>query len=119
MRTLLVLLCAAASGCSVSLHGYQSGSGGSVTTATSGQVAASARFSGGTVAFGSGRVPPAGAPGGHVHLGKGAAAVLLTGVVLADFFSHLASAPKPKPLPAGERILETCSCYKKEVTSDE
>lgn len=113
------LLCLALSGCYVNMHGVQSTGGGTTTTATSGQVSGSARFSGGQLAFSSGQVPPAGAPGGHVSPGKGASVVLVTGIVLADLFNYLRGGPGPKALPEGTKIMDTCSCYQKPVMSDE
>ncbi len=117
--TIAILSCLALSGCYVNMHGVQSTGGGTTTTATSSQVSGSARFSGGQLAFSSGQVPPAGAPGGHVSLGKGAAVVLVTGIVLADLFNYLRGEPRPKALPEGTKIMDTCSCFKQEeVTSD-
>lgn len=116
-RIALVGVCTAFSGCFVKVHGVESTGGGTATTTTSGQVAGSARFSNGAFAFSSGpRVSPA-APGGQVSLGKGGSAVLIVGLVLADLVHYIAGEPGPKPLPPGERIMDTCSCYKKQ--SDE
>lgn len=111
-------LCLALSGCYVNLYGVQSTSGGTTTTTTASQVSGSAKFSGGKIAFSSGQVPPPGAPGGHAYLGKGASALLVTGVVIADLVNYIRGEPKAKALPAGTQIMETCSCYQKsdEVT---
>jgi hypothetical protein len=120
VRTLLAtLLCLALPGCFVKMHGVQSTSGGTTTTAASSQVRGSASFAGGKASFSSGRVPPPGAPGGHVYLGKGASLLLITGIVVADFFNYLRGEPVPKALSADTKIMDTCSCYKKEVISDE
>jgi hypothetical protein len=110
--------CLTLSGCSVNMYGLQSTSGGTTTTVTSSQVQGSASFSGGKVAFSSGRVPSPGAPGGHAYLGQGASAVVITGIVLADFFNYIRGAPRPKELPAGTKIMDTCSCYQKPVNSE-
>jgi len=112
------LLCLPLTGCYVSMHGVQSTSGGTTTTTTASQVSGSARFAGGRAAFSSGQVPPPGAAGGHVSLGKGASVVLVTGVLLADLFNYIRGEPRPKALPTGTKIMDTCSCFKKEVISD-
>ncbi len=106
-----VVLCLALSGCAVQLHGNQSGSG----TTTSSAVAASTGGSNVRVGFFSGqRVSPA-APGGQVSVSGGGgsvAAVLLVGAIVVDFLSSLGAAQTPvKPLPPDERISHTCSCY--------
>jgi len=118
-RALIAILpCLALSGCYVNLYGVQSTSGGTTTTTTASQVSGSAKFSGGKIAFSSGQVPPPGAPGGHAYLGKGASALLVTGVVIADLFNTIRGEPRPRALPAGTQIMDTCSCFKKEVISD-
>jgi len=83
-----ILLCLALSGCYVNRYGVQSTSGGTTTTVTSSQVSGSAKFSGGKIAFSSGQVPPPSAPGGHAYLGKGASALLVTGIVLGRPLQH-------------------------------
>jgi hypothetical protein len=110
----LALLCAPLAGCYVNLYGVQTTGGGSTATVTASQVSGAAKFSGGRVAFSSGQVPPRGAPGGHVSLGKEASAVLITGVILADFINYVRGAPAPRALPADERIMDTCSCFRQE-----
>lgn len=116
---LVAVSCLALPGCYISMHGVQTTSGGTTTTSTSSQVKGSASFAGGKASFSSGRVPPPGAPGGHVYLGQGASAVLITGVVLADLFNYIRGAPGPKELPADTKIMDTCSCYQKQVMGDE
>ena len=119
-RAIIVTLpCLALSGCYVNMHGVQSTSGGTTTTATSSQVSGAAKFSGGRVAFSSGQVPPPGTPGGSAYLGQGASVVLITGIVLADLFNYIRGEPRPKALPAGTKIMDTCSCYQKQVMGDE
>lgn len=115
---LLVLLPLSLPGCYVKMHAVETTDGGRAAT-TSSQVAGSAAFSHGRASFSSGaRVSP-GAPGGHVSLGRGASAVLIVGLVLADLVNHLVGPSDPKPLPPGERIMETCSCYQKPAMSNE
>jgi hypothetical protein len=114
-----VLSCLALPGCYISTYGVQSNSGGATTTTTASKVSGSASFPGGRVAFSSGQVPPPGAPGGHAYLGNGGSALVVTGVVLADFLNYIRGEPRPKELPADTKIMGTCSCYKKPVMSDE
>ncbi|OGA25261.1 MAG: hypothetical protein A3I02_16835 [Betaproteobacteria bacterium RIFCSPLOWO2_02_FULL_67_26] len=106
-------------GCYVKLYGNQSTSGGTSTTVTSSQVSGSAKFSGGRVGFSSGPRIPRGAPGGHLKLSGDAAAVLIVGVVIADFLNAIRGEAAPKPLPPDTRIADTCSCYKKPAMGDE
>jgi hypothetical protein len=112
------LLCLALPGCYVKTYGVQSTSSGQASTATGTQTSGSAGFAGGKASFSSGQVPPPSATGGHVYLGKGASVLLVTGVVIGDFFNYIAGRTQPKPLAADTKILETCSCYQKEVMSD-
>lgn len=113
-----VLTCLALPGCYVKLHGHQSTGGGTTMTTTASQVGGSAKFSGGKLAFSSGAVPPAGAPGGQVSLGKGASAVLILGWVFADLVDYIRGEPRPKPLAPDVRIADTCSCYQKPVNGE-
>lgn len=118
-RAGVVLLgCLPLTGCYVNLYGVQSTSGGTTTTTTASQVSGSARFAGGRIAFSSGQVPPPGAHGGHAYLGKGASAVLITGIVIADLVNYIRGEPKARALPADTRIMETCSCYQRSVNSE-
>jgi hypothetical protein len=112
-RVSLLLLSLALSGCFVKVSGLETTGGGTRTTTTSSQVAGTAKFSHGAASFSSGpRVSPS-APGGHATLGKGASGVLIVGLVFADFWNYIAGTPQPRPLPPGERIMDTCSCYQK------
>ena len=115
---LVILLCLPLTGCYVSTYGVQSTSGGTTTTATASKVSGSASFSGGKMAFSSGQVPPPNAPGGHAYLGNSGSALLVTGVVFADFFNYIRGDPRPKPLPADTKIMGTCSCYQRPVNSE-
>lgn len=120
MRSVLALLiCVALAGCSVRMYGNQSTSGGATATSTASHVGGSAKFSGGRVAFSSGQVPPRGASGGHLRLSGDAAAVLLVGVVIADFLNAIRGDFAPKPLPPETRIGESCSCYQKPVNGEQ
>jgi len=115
LRTAVVtIFCLALSGCYVKVAGNQSTSGGATTTTTSGQVSGSTTFSGGRASFSSGGQPVSPrAQGGYAQVsGNGtAAAVLLIGVGIVEFLNYVAGTPPPKPLPPGEAIGHTCSCY--------
>jgi len=115
LRTALVaIFCLALSGCYVKVAGNQSTSGGTTTTATSAQVGGSTTFSGGRASFSSGGHPVSPRmQGGYAQVsGSGTAtAVLLIGVGIVEFLNYVAGTPPPKPLPPGEAIGQTCSCY--------
>ena len=116
---LLAFLSLSLPGCYAKLHGVETTSGGSRTTTTTAQTAGSVKFSHGAASFSSGpRVSP-NAQGGTVSLGRGGTAVLIVGVLLADLMSHIVGSPQPRPLPPGERIMDTCSCYQKPATGNE
>jgi len=115
---LALLLCLPLTGCYVKTYGVQSSGKGQASTATSTQVSGSTQFSGGRASFSSGQVPSSNAPGGHASLSRSGSGVLVVGVVITDFLSYVAGYGPPKSLPADTKILETCSCYMKEVTSD-
>jgi len=106
------LLCLALSGCYVKLHGLQSTSGGVTTTTTSSTVTGSAKVAGGKVSFSSGLAVPPNAPGGHLVLSRGASAVLILGLVIADAVNYMSAKLGVKPPQAqAASISETCSCY--------
>ena len=113
------LVCLPLTGCYVKTHGVQSTSGGTTTTVTSSQVGGVAKFSGGAVAFSSGQVPPSSAPGGHLRWSGTTSGAILVGVVIAGFLNHVVGFNQPNPLPEGTKIMHTCSCFQKPVTSDE
>ena len=105
------LACLALSACATTLYSNQSSVGGSTTTINSASVAASASGSNASVSFVYGsRVPPS-APGGHATF-SGSSGGALAGIVLFGFLaSYIVGEEGPKPLPAGTKILHTCSCY--------
>jgi hypothetical protein len=105
----------------VKLHGVESTGGVATATATSGQLGGSAKLPGGRASFSSGRAVPSHAPGGHVSLGKGASAVLVLGLVIAEAVNYIGSkfADAREVEPRADSMLESCSCYKKPVMSDE
>jgi hypothetical protein len=105
------IVCAALSGCAVQLHGNQSGTG----TTTSSAVAASTGGSNLRAGFLSGQPVSPAAPGGQMTVSGGnghVAAVLLVGAIVVDFLNSLGAVqPSVKPLPPDARISHTCSCY--------
>jgi hypothetical protein len=117
--SLMVLLSLALPGCYAKMHAVETTGGGARTVTTTTQTAGAARFSHGAASFSSGPRIPANAQGGTVSLGKGGSAVLIVGLVLADLVSYIVGPAQPRPLPPGERIMDTCSCYQKPVTGNE
>jgi hypothetical protein len=108
----IVVLCAALSGCAVQLYGNQSTGAGGTTAVASSQVAASSATANARVSFFSGQPVSPAAPGGQVRLSSGSAAgVLAVVVVIAEFFNSIGGGAEPKPLPPDARIAHTCSCY--------
>ncbi len=120
-RCLIVLLiCLALPGCYVKSYGIQSASGGTNTTITSSQVVATARFSGGAASFTSGQSVLPAAPGGHVALSRGGSAIVAVGLVFAEAVHYLGAlfSPGPQAAPQSGSISDTCSCYRKPVSSE-
>ena len=113
MRTgVVAIFCLVLSGCYVKAAGNQSTSGGATTTTTSGQVSGTAQGANYKASFSSGGQPVSPkAQGGYVSASGNAAAVLLISVGIVEFLNYVAGTPPPKPLPPGEAIGHTCSCY--------
>src|SRR5688572_3926765 len=112
------LLCVPLTGCYVTLHGHQSTGGGTTTTTTSSHVTGSAKFAGGRASFSSGQPVAPNAQGGQVTLGRGASAVLILGLVIADAVHYFSARQFAKPPQPSGSIAETCSCYQKPVNSE-
>lgn len=111
-----LLICLMLSGCAVNLHGRQSTGAGTSTTVTGSSFNAGA--SAGQARFGAafGAPPPPGASGGQIGFSRGAAAVLLLGLAIAETFEFIGSQFRGTPpvrQAAAPRasIAETCSCY--------
>jgi hypothetical protein len=107
-----ILLCLALPGCSVSTYGVQSTGGGTSTIATSTQVAATAKFSGGVVAFSSGQAVSPAAPGGHAFFTGGSAVFVPIAIIFAEALGAMFGA-RAQPAPRTDAIAHTCSCYQK------
>ena len=110
-RALMLVLALVLSGCAVALSGHEStGSGGTAratTAATRGHVSI------GSAKVGASFGTPAASGGGQFSFSRGASAVLVLGLVLAEVVNYLASpatgahlAPDP-----ARSIASTCSCY--------
>ena len=111
-RILAALLpCVALSACATTLYGYQSSSGGSTGQVTAASVAASSSSSNASVSFSYGPRIPANAPGGQVSVSSGSGAALGLAVLVGVLAGYIVEQEGPKPLPAGTRLLHTCSCY--------
>lgn len=107
-------------GCAVHLHGRQATGAGTSATVTGSSFNAGA--SAGQARFGAafGPPPPQGASGGQISFSRGAAAVLLLGLVIAETVDFIGAqfrqthgtAPAAPPARASRAsIAETCSCY--------
>ena len=103
---LLTLLCLALPGCAVTLFGNQSGG----ATTTSSQVSGAAKFAGGQASISSGQPVPSGAQGGQVAFSRGASAVLILGLAIADAVNYFGAKLVKRPA-LDEAISQTCSCY--------
>jgi hypothetical protein len=102
-------------GCAVNLHGSQSGGAGASTVTTGSSLQATAGAGQARVGASFGSSPPAGAPGGQIGFSRGAAAVLIVGLVIAEAAEFLAAQFRgpsaPLRQPASASIADTCSCY--------
>lgn len=104
--------CMALSSCATTIYGYQSSGGGSAMTVTSASgVAASASSSNARLSFVSGPRVPANAPGGQLTLRSNSAGALGVTVLVGVLATYIVGKEGPKPLPAGTKLLHTCSCY--------
>ena len=110
-----LLLIAALPACTVALHGRQSSGGGATTTTVSSSGSASASGSNYAVRAFFGRPVPPGAPGGHLSVSTGGAAVaVLVGIVVANAIDYLSGGPAggtSASASANRPILHTCSCF--------
>ena len=116
-----VLACLALSGCYVKSYGVQSTGGGTASTTTSTQLTGTVKASAGRASFSSGQAVSPAAPGGHVALGRGGAAIVAVGLVFAEAVHYLGALLGAKPQPAArtDSIADTCSCYRKPATDVE
>jgi hypothetical protein len=115
MKTLAALLLVAAlPACTTVLHGHQS-SGSGATAATGASVTASAGSASVRAQASFGSPAPAQGAGGQVVFSRGASAVLVLGLVLAETVNYVArgftSGSQPAG-PAAASIADTCSCYR-------
>lgn len=98
---LIFLVC----GCSIALSGQQSGS----VTSTASSVRAPTHAGTTRLSGSFGTPEPASSTGGQASLSRGAALVVVLGLVIADFLQFLSSSASAA-MPQGS-IADTCSCY--------
>lgn len=114
-RLLIIVVLALLPGCAVTLHGNQTTGGGTTATSTGSSVQAGRQFGNARVGGSFGAPPPAHAAGGQVTFSRGASAVLVAGLVIAEAVDVIGAwfrpaAPRAERLSAGN-ISQTCSCY--------
>lgn len=120
--SVLLPLCLVLSGCSVALHGNQATSGGATTTTTSAATSGQTSVGPARVSTSFGTPAPQGAAGGQVAFPRGASAVLLLGLVIAETVNYLGAkfSDAPPASSAPQRsIADTCSCYGYQPPNDE
>ena len=99
-------------GCSVAVNATGATGSSHISTGAATQAhAAIGNHAGVAASFGA--PAPVGAPGAHVSLSRGAAGVLILGLVVAEFVQALASpaAARGVLLDPNRPIAHTCSCY--------
>lgn len=106
-----LLPCIVLSACTTTLYGYRSSAGGSTTTVASTRVAASTSRSNAGVSFVSGQRVPSNTPGGQLTWSSNAGGALGVTVLVGALAGYIVGEEGPKPLPAGTKLLHTCSCY--------
>lgn len=116
MRSALQILaaflpCLVLSSCATTMHGEESLRDGATVVAVSAATAAAVSSSNASVSFVSGTPVPPGAPGGHVSVSSSSSGVLAGIVLFGVLASYIVGEEGPKPLPAGTKLLHTCSCY--------
>lgn len=115
MRALVLLpACLALSGCYAALNGQQTTSNGATTTTTSVATRGQVSIGSGKASASFGVPAPAGAPGGQASFSRGASAVLILGLVVAEVVNYLSAMSIDRVQSAAEprrSIADTCSCY--------
>lgn len=114
----LLLACLALSGCTVALHGHQATDGAATATASTTTTSSALRVQAGA---GSARVSGSfgasaqqGAPGAQASFSRGASAVLIIGLLVAETLHYLGARFEDQPAPGSgpqRAIADTCSCY--------
>ena len=112
---LRALMLAVLPGCTTTLYGTQTISGGSSATTTGSYVRGSTQAGNARLSGSFGSPPPAGLQGGQVNLSNNASAVLFLGLAIAgvaEVAGSWFSKPQERrePLAPGG-ISHTCSCY--------
>ena len=93
------------------MHGVESSRDGATVVSVSAATAAAASTSNASVAFAYGTPVPASAPGGHLSVTSSSAGALAAVIAVGILASYIVGEDGPKPLPAGTKLLHTCSCY--------
>jgi hypothetical protein len=106
-----LLSCVVVSACTTTHYGRESSGDGAGLVVMSAGVAASSSSSNASVSVVSGTAVPASAPGGHVTVSSGSAGALAGIILIGILASYIVGEEGPKPLPAGTKLLHTCSCY--------
>jgi hypothetical protein len=106
-----LLASAGLAACTTTLHGYQSSGGVSATT-TGASLSGHAGAAGVSAAASFGSPAPAQGAGGQIVFSRGASAVLILGVVLADMLNNMARGTGTASEAAAMSIADTCSCYR-------
>lgn len=113
-RLLIIALITLLPGCSVTLYGQQSTSGGSASTVTGSSVRGSTQIGNARIGGSFGTPPAANAPGGQVSFSRGASAVLVLGLAIAgagEVVRGWMGAPEKREPLTADGISHTCSCY--------
>lgn len=115
MHTLAMMpITLALSGCYVAVNGHQSEGGATAGRTVAAVTRAHASTGSARVSASFGTPAPAASPGGQVSFSRGASAVLILGLVIAEVVNYF-SAPSEGhgqfASDAGRSIANTCSCY--------
>ena len=105
------LPCLVLSSCATTMHAGESSRDGATVVAMSAATAAAVSSSNASVSFVSGTPVPASAPGGHLTVSSSSAGALAAVIAIGILASYIVGEEGPKPLPAGTKLLHTCSCY--------
>jgi hypothetical protein len=106
-----LLSCVVVSACTTTHYGRESSGDGAGLVVMSAGVAAAASSSNASVSVVSGTAVPASAPGGHLTVTSSSAGALAGIILVGILASYIVGEDGPKPLPAGTKLLHTCSCY--------
>lgn len=107
-----ILLSLVLASCATTMHGQESTRDGATVVAVSAATAAAVSSSNASVSLVSGTPVPPSAPGGHLSVSSsGSGGALAAVIAIGILAGYIAGEEGPKPLPAGTKLLHTCSCY--------